>query len=372
MLAVGDVWINRSDPEGAFSHVASLLRSADITFGNGEAVYTRRGVNMYSLVENQPCDPANIKGLAYAGFDVLNLAHNHIFDWGITGVQDTIDGIKQYGIEVFGAGLNIEEARKPAVLERKGNRVGFLGYWCGDPPEARAAKGKPGAAYVKIHTHYEPAVPLSGAPAEVFTFANPDSLAEMVRDIRKLRPLCDVLVVSLHTGLLHVPIKIAMHDQQLARAAIDAGADVVLGHHAHILKGIEFYRSKPIFYGLCNLVFDHLPITKLDSHAARAWAQKRMEVFGFEDDPDYPTYRFHPEARQTIVAKLGISDGKIADVRYLPCLINRTGQPEVLGHDERGQQVFDYMVKITRGAHLNADYAWNGDEVVVSEGESPL
>lgn len=368
MLAVGDVWLNRPDPEGAFSFVAPTIRSADIAFCNGEAVYTDRGINMYSLVENQPCSPDNIKGIAYAGFNVVNLAHNHIFDWGITGLQDTRDGIRKHGIQTFGAGLNLEEARQPAIVERKGNRVGFLGYWCGDPPEARAAKGKPGAAFVKIHTHYEPAVPLTGVPAEVFTFANPDSLKDMVRDIRKLRPQCDVLVVSLHTGLLHVPARIAMYDQQVARAAIDAGADVILGHHAHILKGIEIYRGKPIFYGLCNFVFDHLPLTKLDSQAARAWGQKRMEVFGFQDDPDYPTYRFHPEAKMTMIAKLAIENGQVRDVRYLPCFIKPTGQPEVLKRDARGQAVFDYMEKITRAAELNAQYRWDGDEVVVSEG----
>ena len=76
MLAVGDVWINRKDPEGAFTDVAPVLRAADIAFCNGEAVYTRRGINTYSLVENQPCDPDCIKGIAYAGFNVVNLAHN--------------------------------------------------------------------------------------------------------------------------------------------------------------------------------------------------------------------------------------------------------------------------------------------------------
>ena len=253
MLAVGDVWINRPDPGSAFALVAPVLRAADISFANGEAVYTRRGINQYSKVENQPCDPDNIEGLRHAGFDAINLAQNHIFDWGVTGVEDTVNGIKARGIAVFGAGLNIEEARKPAILERKGVRFGFLGYWCGDPKEAWASPGKPGAAYVKVHTHYEPSVAGSGVPAEVFTFANPASLADMVEDIRKLRSQCDVLAVSLHTGLSHVPIEIAMHDQQVARAAVDAGADLVVCHHAHILKGIECYRGKTIYYGLCNL-----------------------------------------------------------------------------------------------------------------------
>ena len=270
--------------------------------------------------------------------------------------------------------MNIDEARKPVVLGRKGTRVGFLGYWCGDPPEARAAKGKPGAAFIKIYTHYEPVVGLTGVPAEVFTFANPTNLAEMVRDIRMLRSQCDVLVVSLHTGLLHVPIEIAMYDKQVARAAVDAGADVILGHHAHILKGIEFYRGKPIFYGLCNFVFDQRSLANLktESHAARTWGSKRMEVFKFQDDPDYPTYRMHPEAKQTMIAKLKIGNGKISRVSYLPCYYNKNAKPEILKHDERGQENFDYMVKITKGAGLNAEFEWDGDEVVITEGGMPL
>jgi poly-gamma-glutamate synthesis protein (capsule biosynthesis protein) len=317
-------------------------------------------------------DPVNLKALGYAGFNVMNFAHNHTFDWGVTGMEDTMAGLKEQGIAVFGAGKNIDEARKPVVLERKGTRVGFLGYWCGDPPEARAAKGKPGAAFIKIHTHYEPVVGLTGVPAEVFTFANPTNLEEMVRDIRKLRSQCDVLVVSLHMGLLHVPMELAMYDKQVARAAVDAGADLILGHHAHILKGIEFYRGKPIFYGLCNLVFDQRSLVNLktESVAAQTWGSKRMQVFKFQDDPDYPTYRMHPEAKQTMIAKLQIENGKISRVSYLPCYITKNAAtPEILKHDERGQENFDYMVTITKGAGLNAEFAWDGDEIVVSEGK---
>lgn len=126
-----------------------------------------------------------------------------------------------------------------------------------------------------------------------------------------LRSQCDVLVVSLRGGLLHVTVEIAMHDQQVAHAALDAGADVILGHHAHILKGTEFYGGKPIFYGLCKIVFDMLP-SRSNSEASRAWGKKRMAVFGFEDDPEYPNYRFHPDAKMTIVAKLipGLGRGK--------------------------------------------------------------
>lgn len=91
----------------------------------------------------------------------------------------------------------------------------------------------------------------------------------------------------------------------------------------------------------------------------------RIELFGFVPDPEYPTYPFHPEAIYTIVAKCIVENKKITGVTYIPCIVNKKGQTEVVKHDERGQQVFDYMKKITEGAGLNAKFSWAGDEVKI-------
>jgi len=96
-----------------------------------------------------------------------------------------------------------------------------------------------------------------------------------------------------------------------------------------------------------------------------SWARRRRELFGFEPDPEYPTYPFHPEAKHTIIAKCIVENGKISRVGYLPCMVNKQGQPEVAKNDERGQQVFDYMDKITRGAGLDTQFRWEGNEVVI-------
>jgi poly-gamma-glutamate synthesis protein (capsule biosynthesis protein) len=146
---------------------------------------------------------------------------------------------------------------------------------------------------------------------------------------------------------------------------VDAGADLILAHHAHILKGIEVYRGKTIFHGLCNFVTVVKHLTEDPSKGPQQWAKRRKELFGFEPDPEYPNYPFHPEAKHTLIAKCIIEDGKIIRVSYLPCFINKKGQPEILKKDERGQQVFDYMNKITRGANLDARYAWEEDEVLI-------
>jgi poly-gamma-glutamate synthesis protein (capsule biosynthesis protein) len=99
---------------------------------------------------------------------------------------------------------------------------------------------------------------------------------------------------------------------------------------------------------------------------AQLWSRRRRELFGFEPDPEYPTYPFHPEAKYTVIAKCVVTEGKISRMSYLPCLVNKKSQPEILKHDARGQEVFDYVERVTQGTALNACYRWEGDEVVVT------
>ena len=363
MMAVGDLILSMPEPESYFNFVAPVLRSGDIVIGHGEIPYTKRPVRTTDTISAQ--DPESMRGLTFAGFNVITLAGNHMWDAGIPGIEDTITWLRNHGIAYVGAGMNIDEARRPVVMERKGVKVGVLSYNCVGPKETWATSDKPGCAYVHILTHYELDHAVPGGPPTVYTFADPDSLDAMIDEIHNLRTLCDVLVVALHKGIIHTPIKLARYEQDVSRAAIDAGADLILGHHAHILKGIEFYKGKAIFHGLNNLVAVLRSLTPKPNQDRQNWARKRRELYNFEPDPEYPTYPFHPEARQTIIAKCIIEGGKISRISYLPCLVNKQGQPELLKNDDKGQEVFKYMGKITQGAGLNARYEWKGDEVVI-------
>jgi poly-gamma-glutamate synthesis protein (capsule biosynthesis protein) len=260
--------------------------------------------------------------------------------------------------------MNIDEATKPAIIERQGTRFGFLSYNCVGPRETWASPVKPGCAYVKIITAYELDHPTPGGPPAVYTFADPVTLKAMTDDIQKLRPLCDVLVVHFHKGMGFVPIKMALYDLQVSYAAIDAGADLILAEHAHILKGIEQYKGRTIFHGLGNFVVG-APPSAAPQEAMHPWlAQQRdkrlKEWFGVDTEGG----RWHPEAKYTMIAKCIISGGKITRTSYIPCVINKMEQPEVV-KDERRQQVFDYVEKITRAAELNARFQWDGDEVLI-------
>jgi hypothetical protein len=187
----------------------------------------------------------------------------------------------------------------------------------------------------------------------------------MQSDIERLRPGCDVVSVSLHKGTVHTPVTIHAYERQVAHAAIDAGADVVLSHHAHILRGIELYRGKPIYHGLGNFVTVTQALSTTGVDDPGAWAQRRKRLFGFEPDPETPAYPFHPESRTTMLAKLTIQTSGDITPGFLPCLINRHSQPEVLGHDARGERVLSYVDYITRQAGLPTRFAWHGDEVAI-------
>jgi poly-gamma-glutamate capsule biosynthesis protein CapA/YwtB (metallophosphatase superfamily) len=365
MMAVGDLILDEPQAESYFAYVAPLLKSADVVVGQVEVVFTDRGFCASTDVAAPPCDSANMSAIPFAGFNVITLAGNHVWDSGPPGIEDTMAGLQSYGIAVVGAGMNIEEARRPAIVKRNGTTFGFLSYNCVGPKESWATNKKPGCAYVNILTHYELDHATPGGPPSVYTFAEPKSLEAMVADIQKLRPLCDVLVVALHKGLGHIPAKLAQYEKDVSYAAIYAGADLILGHHAHILKGIERYKGKTIFHGLCNFVTVTRALSPDPTQDSQQWAMRRKELFGFAPDPEYPTYPFHPEAKQTMIAKCTISEGKITRTSYLPCLVNKNGQPEILKNDQMGQQVFNYVDKITKTAGLNTRFEWDENEVVI-------
>lgn len=365
MLAVGDLIFDSPEADSLAALAEPALATGDVVVGHLEVLFTSRGAKQYTEIPAPPCDPKNMRAVSVAHFNVVTLSGNHVWDSGVPGIEDTIELLKQYGIFYTGAGMNIEEARRPAVMERKGTRIGFLSYNCIGPRESWATPTKPGCAYVNVLTHYEQAHVTPGSPPMIYTFAEPGSLNAMVNDIRKLRPECDVLVVALHKGSVHTPVTLEMYEQPVCYKAIDAGADLIIGCHAHILKGVEIYKGKVIFHGLGNFITVTKALTEAPSWNLAQWIERRKKLFGFEPDPEYPTYPFHPEAKQTIIGKCVIEDKKVAKVSYISCMVNKKGQPELLRNDERARQVFEYMEKITREAGLNARFEQDGDETIV-------
>jgi hypothetical protein len=362
LLAVGDV-IFGPNADFYFSPTKQALKNADVVLGQLEVPFTNRDADAI----DQGRTPDVLGALVDSGFDIVSLAGNHLADAGLPGIEDTITELKKLNIAYVGAGFNLDEARRHVILERGGTRFGFLDYNCVGPRETWANSTKAGCAYINVITHYELDNATPGGPPNIYTWAETATTNAMLDDIHKLRPLCDILIVSFHKGLGHTPVKLAAYEHQISYAAIDAGADIVLGHHAHILKGIEFYEGKPIFHGLCNYVAWVPILAAKPGQDPQSWQVRRKELFGFEPDPAYPTYPFHPEAIYTIIAKCTIKDKKLASIGYLPCIVNRAGQPEYVKNDSNGKRVFDYMSKITAGAKLKTTYRWSGDEIICEE-----
>ena len=318
IFAVGDLILDDPEPESLSDLVEPMLKSAQVVVGQLEVMFTSRGERQNTEIPAPPCDPENLKALSKANVNVVTLAGNHVWDSGAPGIEDTITGLKSLGIDYTGAGMNLAEAKRPCIITRDGTRIGFLAYNCIGPKDSWAAPDKPGCAYVRVLTHYEQDHETPGSPPTIYTFAEDKSLTAMNKDILELRKETDILVVSFHKGFPHTPAKLLDYEPEICRSAIDSGADVILGHHAHILKGIDFYKGKVVFHGLGNFITVTKALTEGPNLNLKKWIKKRKEMFGFEPDPEYPTYPFHPEARQTIIAKLLIADRKISQVSYIP------------------------------------------------------
>jgi poly-gamma-glutamate synthesis protein (capsule biosynthesis protein) len=338
ILFLGDMILDVPEPDRWLSGLAPLLREADLCIAHLEVPHTRRGEEMAGDVPAPGADPAHLAALARAGIHAVSLAGNHMADCGAVGIADTIAELDRLGIAHSGAGGRLAEARRPALIERSGRKVALLSYNCVGPELSWAGQGHAGCAYVKV-------VPADGSPARPqadLVAIDDASLAAMAADIAACRAEAELVVVALHKGITHRPAVLAPYERPLARAAVAAGADVVIGHHAHIARGIEFHLGKPIFHGLGNGVVVTHALSPAQDHPARAeWAERRKRMFGFEPDPAYPLAPFHPEAVNGMIGRLlWHRDGRI-EAGFIPIWSEPPGRPVPAG--ERAGAIADYV-----------------------------
>jgi poly-gamma-glutamate synthesis protein (capsule biosynthesis protein) len=221
-----------------FEKVRPVTTRADLFVVNLECPFTDRGEKVPKNF-NFRARPELVAALVAGGVDVASLANNHLVDYGPEGLFDTINVLDTHGIAHFGAGRTLQEARAPAIVERKGIRVAFLGYFfLGDrniePKEVIATAAQPGVA-----GH----------------FNDLSVMLEMVEtDVRAAKQQADHVIPFFHWGREGKGTP-EPYQPQLARRAIDAGASAVIGSHPHVLQGVEVYRGAPIVYSLGNFVF---------------------------------------------------------------------------------------------------------------------
>ena len=278
-------YTRRTGNAGAVRHVVS---SADIAIANfenpapDEPKWHKSGT-VFSAA------PRFIDGLAYAGIDYVSLANNHIRDAGGAGLLQTIRNVTERGIAVSGAGKNLAAARKPAMLEAAGTKVAILGY--------DAIAGSYHATASKIGS-----APLTGA--------------NLKADVAAARRAgADVVIVFPHWGTEYDPTPFA-NQEKLAHLAIDAGADMVIGNHAHWAAAMEVYNSKPIWYALGNFVFD------------QTWSEPTMEG---------------------ITLELTLRGSELVQVGLRPHIILDKAQPNFLDPAGSGRIVMGQVYQASKG-----------------------
>jgi len=342
--------------------VRPTMLATDLRFGNCERQYSLRGAN--ALGENiqahgrQPPEMAEI--FSDCGFQAVTIANNHMWDFGPDALLDTRALLIQNGIKPTGAGKNLAEARKPAIVECKGVRVGFLGYCAVTPEGGEAGPDKIGIASLRINTRYEGRGP--HAPVRVITEPDEQDMKMILDDIRALRPQVDVLMVAFHWGVIWVPRVIADYQVTVAHACIDAGVDLIMGHHAHVPKAIEMYKGKAIFYSLSN--FCMTKPSRYKTWDETPWLHGALRNHA-DQDSDMPLLPYGRDSKRTLLAKAILTKEGVKQVSFLPMMIDKRYRPEVL---KKGDARFDDMVNYMDWASDGFDHKFtvDGDEVKIT------
>ncbi|EHS58551.1 CapA family protein [Paenibacillus sp. Aloe-11] len=213
-----------------YQYLGNLFRKDDLTIANLETPVTTGGVGALNKTYVYKSSPKALTALAAAGIDAVNLANNHILDQGTGGLLDTLKYLDEKGIAHVGAGRNAKEAYAPHYFDRKGIKIALLG-----------------ATRVMPDANWNAGVKQPGVAGAY------DSTA-IVKAIREARRQADLVIVIAHWGKERATT-LEPHQIELSHAFIDAGADIVIGGHPHVLQGLEQYKGKWIAYSTGNFIF---------------------------------------------------------------------------------------------------------------------
>jgi poly-gamma-glutamate synthesis protein (capsule biosynthesis protein) len=239
LIAVGDVSFSRAveravkranDINYPLLKIRDYFKTADLVFGNLETPITK-GAEIPDFEMIFRSNPGTEQALKKAGFSILSLANNHTPNFGEKGLIDTFNYLKEAGIEYAGAGRNNIEANGSLFIEKEGIKIALLAYNDNDvvPNSYEASENRAGTAFMRT-----------------------DKMIEAVKEAKKE---ANFVIVSMHSGIEYVnePNKSQVN---FARTAIDSGADLIIGHHPHVVQVMEKYKDKFIFYSLGNFIFD--------------------------------------------------------------------------------------------------------------------
>ncbi len=329
----GDLMLEHPIARGGRSpgsaRVWDLFAGADLVFANLECPLTARGAPADKHVAFRSA-PALAQELRAAGIDVVTLANNHMFDYGVDGMFDTIDALTRAGVAAVGAGRTLAEALAPAMQSAAGLRVAVLGLASTLPVGSGAASDRPGIAPIRVTTSYvmdgTAVDETPGIAPFVETRAWPADVDAATAAVASAKRAADVCVVGIHWGVPHGFVAqfqdaLATYQRPLARSLVEAGADVIVGHHPHMLHGIEVIAGRPVLYSLGNFLF----------HVLRVGMQPALR----RTDPLYLWRSLRSKTNlDSAVALVSFENGSPTTVELVPVLINAAGDPELADGEE--------------------------------------
>lgn len=397
MALTGDAIITRRlSPyrEPGFLRLIELIRGADVAFTNLEVLF--HDFEPYPMHASggtyMRAEPELAKELAWAGFDLVSLANNHTGDYGVEGMRLTIGYVRDAGLVAAGAGENLYEAREARFLETHGGRVAlislastFTDHSVAGKPKG-AVRGRPGLSPLR-HTRTRIITRaqadamregLRGAGIDVGdgerfsvfgerfatgetpgtrTEPDPEDVAEIAAVVRNAAALADYVIVTIHAhegGARPAPADFVT---TFARAMIDAGADVFVGHGPHYLRGIELYRNKPIFYSLGDFIFQNETLLRLPwENYARYELGEDRHVADFNaaryanDTRGFPVSR---EIWESVVAVPRWRGRQLVDIQLYPITLGfgtppaQRGRP-LLADAALGRKIIDDLIERSR------------------------
>jgi poly-gamma-glutamate synthesis protein (capsule biosynthesis protein) len=237
LILVGDIMLARgvqnqikknNDFKFPFLLVQSEFKTADLLFGNLEGVISDKGVNQGS-VNSFRADPRSVEGLTFLGFDVLSLANNHTLDWGREALSQTMDLLEKNGIVYAGVGRDYDSANEIKIKEVNGVRIAFMAYTDLMPSGFKATEQNAGISDFNLN--------------------------KIKEKIKEAKLWSDLVFISMHWGDEYQD-RSNQKQQKIAHELIDAGVDVIVGHHPHVPEEIERYGNGWVIYSLGNFVFD--------------------------------------------------------------------------------------------------------------------
>jgi len=304
VAVVGDYMIQEIPSAEDIALVQGFFGDADITIANIDTVLSDKGEPIPKWA-NLRGPPEVVDHLKEMGIDVVTVANNHAMDFRAEGLLDMLDAYDEAGLTAIGAGANLAVAAAPAIVTVGERSVAILSFSCLLPIASAAGPTWPGIAPMHVHQSFVVDELLMteqpGTVPEVKCWLDEKDLARVLKDITNARAQADIVIPIVHWGVPSPwlapshPI-IQKHQRVLGHALIDAGADAVMGIHAHELHGIEFYKDKPIAYCLGNFW-----ITGISDYA---W-------MGFE----------------SLVMRLVFGEGSTPEVEIVPLMLNDDGHP---------------------------------------------